>query len=69
MMALSIRAKLDGAKFIVCHGVVSDVASCGRDSEMGPVIATVNTGTLIFRIFLLCNSLTLKMANRKFEPL
>ncbi len=36
---------------------------------MGPVIATVNTGTLIFRIFLLCNSLTLKMANRKFEPL
>jgi hypothetical protein len=46
-----------------------DVASCGRDSEMAPVIATVNTGALIFRIFLLCYSLTLRVASREFEPL
>jgi len=45
------------------------VDSCGRKSEMGPVIATVNTCALIFRIFLLCYSQTLRMADREFEPL
>jgi hypothetical protein len=36
---------------------------------MDPVIVTVNTGVLIFRIFLLCYSLMLRMADRKFESL
>jgi len=36
---------------------------------MGPVIATVNTGALIFRIFLLCYSPTLRMTNPELEPL
>jgi hypothetical protein len=45
------------------------VDSCGRKSEMGPVIATVNTGALIFRIFLLCYSPTLRITNPELEPL